>query len=303
MKVALIVPTYNAGELWKDFLSAYKKQSAQIDRFIVIDSSSSDYTVHLAKEYGAEIYNIPSSEFNHGGTRNYAASLCHDMDIMIFMTQDAVLQSENSLSEILLPFSNPNVAAVCGRQIAHKDANPISIHARIYNYSSFSSIKTKMDISTHGVKTAFMSNSFSAYRREHFWRVGGFPQHTILAEDMYIAGKLLLSNMSLFYSADAIVYHSHNYSPLDEFRRYFDIGVFHANELWVQEEFGGVSGEGFKFVKSEISYLFSSNNKIWIPRALVTNAMKFLGYKLGKKYRLIPKLLCMKLGMYKSYWL
>jgi len=53
------------------------------------------------------------------------------------------------------------------------------------------------------------------------------------------------------------VFHSHDYSFLDEFKRYFDIGVFHTNTSWLQQTFGGASGEGLRFVISEMRYLMS----------------------------------------------
>ena len=84
------------------------------------------------------------------------------------------------------------------------------------------------------MKTAFNSNSFAAYRRKALKDVGGFPINTILSEDMYVTAKMLLKNWSVAYCADAKVYHSHNYTIWQEFKRYFDIGVFHAKEAWIR---------------------------------------------------------------------
>ncbi|VCW13919.1 hypothetical protein BANRA_01245 [Escherichia coli] len=43
---------------------------------------------------------------------------------------------------------------------------------------------------------------------------------------MYYTAKAILAGYKVAYVADAVVKHSHNYSPIDEFKRYFDIGVF-----------------------------------------------------------------------------
>src|SRR5699024_8480726 len=97
---------------------------------------------------------------------------------------------------------------------------------------------------TMGLKTVFNSNSFSAYRVSTFMEIGGFPDDTILSEDMYFAARAVLSGYKIAYVAEAEVRHSHNYSSLEEFRRYFDIGVFHCDEPWIRKAFGGAGGEG-----------------------------------------------------------
>jgi len=299
---AVIVPTFNAGPEWIRWLDAYASQSIKPQLFLVIDSQSKDDTAELALKYGAHVKVISPRDFNHGGTRNYAASLVGDVDIIVFLTQDAILEGVDSLSTIIECFDVDDIAAVCGKQIPHYDANPLACHAREFNYQSSSCIKSQDDVDRLGLKTAFMSNSFSAYRHDAFEKLGKFPKNTILAEDMYLAAKMILSGCKIAYCAKAVVRHSHNYTPWEEFRRYFDTGVFHASEPWIQEALGGASGEGCHFVKSELRYLWQ-HAPLWIPRALLTTVCKLAGYKLGRNYQKLPKSLCPKLSMYKSYWL
>lgn len=301
MTVTLIVPTYQAGSIWIEWLSAIKMQIVKPSQIVMIDSSSQDQTVALSQDAGITPIIISSSDFNHGGTRNLAVEKALASDILIFLTQDAVLNGPQAVSEIIKVFDDPEISAVCGRQLPHYDANPLAIHARIFNYPSVSRIKSATDIPEFGLKVAFMSNSFSAYRRDVFEKLGRFPEHTILAEDMYMASKMILAGYKVAYCAEAAVRHSHNYTPWEEFRRYFDIGVFHACEPWIQEKLGGASGEGLRFVKSELSYLWR-HAPMWILRALLTTACKLVGYKLGKSYKKLPKSWRPKLSMYKSYW-
>ena len=301
MKTILCVPTYNAGNLWKDWIQAYQRQTAKADKVIIIDSSSKDNTVTLSQEAGFEVTVIPQQEFNHGGTRNLAASFADDASIIIFLTQDALLASPYSLEKIIAPFSDPRIAAVCGRQLPHQDANPLAIHARLFNYPDKSVIKDQKDIPILGIKCAFMSNSFAAYRVSVFNQLGGFPNNTILAEDMHLTARMLLAGYKVMYSAEATVYHSHNYSPWQEFKRYFDTGVFQRQEMWIQQQFGKATGEGKRFVLSELKYLIN-NSPLWIPRACLTTLCKFIGYKLGMNYRYLPKFFIKYLSMYRGYW-
>lgn len=303
MSFSVIIPTYNGNKLWRCSASSIAKQTAKPDEVLCVDSTSTDDTMNVSGFFGFKCVQVDKQRFNHGGTRNYAARLLGPKsDFVIFLTQDAILDNEFSFSEIIKCFSDPNVAAVCGRQLPHYDANPLARHARLFNYPAVSQEKSSEDIEKLGLKVAFMSNSFSAYRRDIFEKLGGFPENTILAEDMYLASKMILAGYKVVYCAEAVVRHSHNYTPWEELRRYFDTGVFHACEPWIQKQLGGASGEGLKFVRSEINYLFK-NAPFWIPRALVTICCKLIGYNLGKRYKQIPSLLRPRLSMYKSYWL
>ena len=281
---SLIVPTRNAGSQWQIWLASLKLQSVTPSSIVMVDSSSEDNTVSEALRAGISVHIIDKCKFNHGGTRNEAVSLSSECDVLVFLTQDAIFNSPLDLYSLLSIFSDPDVAAVCGRQLPHHDANPLATHARLYNYPEESRIKSAADIPQLGLKVAFMSNSFAAYRRDVFEKLGGFPKNTILAEDMYMASKMILAGYKVAYCAEAAVRHSHNYTPWEEFRRYFDTGVFHACEPWIQEKLGGASGEGLHFVKSELLYLWH-HAPLWIPRALLTTGCKLLGYKLGKHYK------------------
>ncbi|HBP78237.1 MAG TPA: rhamnosyltransferase, partial [Halomonas sp.] len=72
----------------------------------------------------------------------------------------------------------------------------------------------------------------------------------ILSEDMMAGARLLQQGWKLAYCADACVQHSHNYSLSAEFKRYFDVGVFHHQEQWLLAWLGKAEGEGKRFVLS-----------------------------------------------------
>lgn len=298
----VVIPTRNGGRLWKECVNGVLKQKCQPAGVLVIDSSSVDDTVSYASKFDFPLLEIDATTFNHGGTRNMGVRRVGCDDVVVFLTQDSVLTDEDCIARMLMPFSNPDVAAVCGRQLPHHDANPLATHARLFNYPNESRIKSAADIPELGLKVAFMSNSFAAYRRDVFEKLGGFPENTILAEDMYMTSKMILAGYKVAYCAEAVVCHSHNYTPWEEFRRYFDTGVFHACEPWIQKRLGGASGEGLRFVKSELCYLWQ-HAPLWIPRSLLTTACKLLGYKLGKNYKKLPKSWRPFFSMYKSYWL
>ena len=300
LKIACIVPTYNGTNDLKRLLDSLDNQTQSYDLYIV-DSSSKDGTLELAKAHCNNVLSISSQEFNHGGTRQLMIDRNPGYDVYVFLTQDAYLEDPKALQKIVQPFTDEKVAAVCGRQLPHLDATPLAQHARAYNYPAQSKVKSLMDASQLGIKTAFMSNSFAAYRREALLGVNGFPKHVIFAEDMYATAKMLIAGWKVVYQGDACCRHSHNYSLAEEFCRYFDMGVFHAREPWIRETFGGAGGEGLSYVKSELRYLGMSRLHLW-PAAIFRNACKLLAYKLGQKESKLSIRHKKKLGMYKRYW-
>jgi rhamnosyltransferase len=301
-KVGLIVPTLNAGSLWLSWLEAYKQQTRKPDCLLVIDSSSSDDTAALARGLGFEVHVIPKTEFNHGGTRQFGVNALPAMDIVVFLTQDALLAGPDAIETLLAAFADPRVGAAYGRQLPHRNAGPIAAHARLFNYPAASQLRSLDDRARFGIKTVFISNSFSAYRRDALMQVSGFPVDTIMNEDTYVAGKMLVSGWKIAYCADAQVFHSHDYSFLDEFKRYFDIGVFHTHAVWLQQTFGGASGEGLRFVISEMRYL--SKHAPWlIPSAVLRTGLKWLGFKLGALHQGLPRAMRSCFSLHKTYWL
>lgn len=301
MKAILIVPTYNGGNLWRKVSSVISEQQNDCEYILTVDSSSDDDSRETSRANGFKIIKIDKKEFNHGGTRNLAINVAHDdIDIAIFLTQDAIPE-DKYISKIVSSFDDPDVAVAYGRQLPHDDANPIAKHARMFNYGKESHTLGLSDKQKYGIKTVFTSNSFSAYRIKVFKELAGFPSNTILSEDMYLAAKAVLAGYKVAYVAEAAVKHSHNYTPIEEFKRYFDIGVFHHDEKWIRESFGGAGGEGKKFIVSELISLLKEKPG-WIPRACLHNALKLLGYKLGQNYKKIPSKYIKKLSMHKRYW-
>ncbi|WP_337264337.1 MULTISPECIES: glycosyltransferase family 2 protein [unclassified Serratia (in: enterobacteria)] len=299
MRVNIVIPSYNGGEIWQSSAYALSEVISDNEKVFVIDSSSKDDTVITAKRYGFLVDIISTADFNHGGTRNMGVNKDH-CDIVVFITQDAIVQKD-CLKKIIEPFSDPQVVCAYGRQLPHLNANPLAVHARDFNYRHTSYIASQETAKTLGLKTVFMSNSFSAYRVSAFNELGGFPENTILCEDMFFAAKAVLANYKVAYVADAMVRHSHNYSASDEFKRYFDIGVFHADESWIRTSFGSAGGEGKSFIISELKYLMK-NAPLWIPRACINNFAKIIGYKLGQNYKKFPQKWRKAFSMHKRYW-
>jgi rhamnosyltransferase len=165
----------NAGPKWIDWLAKFKSALTPLSAMLVIDSSSDDETVRLARESGFQIKVIPRREFSHGGTRQLAVEHLSGFDLIVFMTQDAIVASPDAIENLLEPFEDASVGLAFGRQLPHVDAGAIGAHARLFNYPDRSATRALGMERELGLKSAFVSNSFAAYRRRALIDVGGFP--------------------------------------------------------------------------------------------------------------------------------
>ncbi|TSJ36400.1 glycosyltransferase family 2 protein [Mucilaginibacter corticis] len=299
--VSLLIPTYNGGSLWSDVLKGIAVQDLTFYRKIVVDSGSTDQTVDLALKEGFEVKQIPASTFNHGATRQMMVDLAAGSDICIFLTQDAIPTTEQSLSNLVKAFDDPKVALAYGRQLPHVNAGLLETHARLFNYPAQSYSRSFDDRLQFGFKVFFCSNSFSAYRVSALKNMGGFSSDSIMGEDAIASAKLLMNGHKLAYVAGATVNHSHTYSFLAEFRRYFDTRVFHEQNKWLIETYGKPTGEGLKYVKSELSYV-AERDRFQLFSVFRSLSGKWLGYTFGKFYKLIPRFILKHVSMNKGYW-
>ena len=281
MLISIIIPTYNAQAYLVPLLDKVKMQSIKDYELIIIDSSSKDDTVKIVKEYTDNVIVIPQNEFRHGGTRTKAAKLAKG-EIIVFMTQDILLYDNNSIEKLISIFEDKRVAAAYGRQLPHLKEKVFGSHLRQFNYGDLSYTRTYDDKQKFGIKTAFLSDSFAAYRREALEKIDWFKMELNFGEDMYAGAKFLKAGFSLAYVADAMVYHSHSYGLKEEFQRYKETGKFHQQESWLLKEFGKPEGEGLRFVKSEWRYLMQRGYYHLLPLSLIRNMVKLLGYKAGK---------------------
>lgn len=302
--LGVIVPTLNAGSLWPVWIEALKNQCVQPVEVLVLDSSSDDGTASLAERAGFTVKVIQRDDFDHGGTRQLGVlEMAHRVDIVVLLTQDAILSSSESLRYLVGAFDSPEIACAYGRQIAGENYSDIARHHRAFNYPPTAHVSDAGALSKAGLKAAFCSNSFAAYRVKSLLEVGGFPAGTVFGEDMITAIKLLLAGHKKAYIPEAVVNHAHNYSIPQEVRRYFDMGVMHASEpLILDLARSGVSGRGFEFVRSELAVV-GGRSAFRITHLVFRNAIRWLSFQLGKRFNLLPHFLILHLTMNKSFFI
>lgn len=276
MDVSVVIPTLNGQNTIAALLLRLKQEN--VKDIIVIDSSSNDNTQKIAKAFTDRLFIIDKNDFNHGLTRNYALELSK-FNTVVFLTQDAIL-CKGSIENLVRSLEYKDVAISFGRQLPNKNAKAFSKHLRLFNYPNYSTKKILENKNIYGIKLAFNSNSFAAYKKDIIQSLGGFAKLDF-GEDVYMAAKALLAGYAVYYNAKACVYHSHNYTLKEEFKRYIDVGRFYKSQKWITQEFGKTSSEGISYILNQLYFLIETNNLALLPEFLLKDALKFIAYKIA----------------------
>lgn len=281
-KISVIIPTYNAGAKLTEILTILSAQSRLPDEVLVVDSGSSDDTLHRCAAFPlVKILKIDHSSFNHGGTRDLALHTAVG-EFIIFLTQDAVPADVFFISNMLAPFADSRVALVYGRQLPNQSASPAEKLTRQFNYPPQSCLRTSADIPTFGIKAFFFSDAASAYRRSAYEQLGGFERNVKTNEDMFIAARALHAGFGIYYAASAMVLHSHDFTLSQRFLRYRDQGeeiTLHAAILGN----AAPSAEGKKMLLFVSQNLLRKGKVLAWFRFCLGCVAGYLGFRAGKR--------------------
>ena len=301
MKVDVIIPAYRPGAEFGKLIERLESQTLPVHKIIIMNTKAGEFPKSYVKDYAnVEVHHLEKAEFDHGGTRNEGAEKS-DADYLLFLTQDALPADEHLVEHLAAPFENPQVKAAYARQLPKADCRELERYTRAFNYPDKSRIKSREDLQGLGIKTFFCSNVCAMYERKTYMEQGGFVRHTIFNEDMIYAGGLVKKGYSIAYAAEALVFHSHNYSGLEQFHRNFDLAVSQVDH---PEVFAGIASEseGIKLVKQTAKHCLQIK-KPWLIFSLVfSSGCKYIGYKLGRNYKKLPRWMVLKCTMNRSYW-
>lgn len=299
--VDLVIPVYRPDGKFDKLMQMLQRQTYPVGKILLMNTEKKYFPDKgYEKLPHVEVRHLKKEEFDHGGTRDSAASLL-DGELILFMTQDAVPEDEYLIERLVTAFADEQVAAAYARQLPSQDCEILEKYTRSFNYPAESSVKSAVDLQKYGIKTFFCSNVCAMYRRSVYERLGGFEKRTIFNEDMIFAGKIIRDGGSIAYVADAKVIHSHNYGNMEQLRRNFDLAVSQAEHPEIFSMAKSES-EGIRMVKQSAKYLMRIRKPWLIGNLVVKSGFKYTGYLLGKSYRKLPKKLILKLTMNRSYW-
>lgn len=246
-----------------------------------------------------QVFPVKKSEFDHGATRDAGAKKSH-ADYLLFMTQDALPADDKLIEHLLNGMKKERVGISYARQLPKKSAGAAEQLTRKFNYPKESRLQTKESIKKLGIKAFFCSDVCAMYDRELYEKLGGFVSPAIFCEDSIMASKVLEAGCCVSYEAAAKVFHSHEYTCMQQFRRNFDMGVSHRQ---YREIFETVSSEkeGVGFARQVIFGLLKKGYFFKALYFICQCGFRLAGYRLGKNYEKLPHAFIMKCTASKGY--
>ena len=302
MKVDAVIPAYKPGHDLRELVEKLLDQTVRLGRIIIINT---DREFFDEKEYliapAVEVVHITRHEFDHAGTRDMGLRMS-DADYVLFMTMDAIPKDNYLVEKLLSGFRRAdNIAVSYARQLPKKDCNRIEQITREFNYPAQSRVQTSDDIKELGIKAYFCSDVCAMYDTSIYRSLGGFKAPAIFNEDMVYAAGALDAGYAVSYCTDALVYHSHNYTGRQYYRRNFDLGVSQADHPEIFERFN-VKGTGMQLVRKSLAQICRRGTPADIIRLVYYSGMKYLGFRKGKNYHKLSLKSCLKHTSDKEYW-
>lgn len=279
MNIDIICPLYQAEDYIENLhQSLLKQKNVNIHKIKYILTNSSDKSEEILKKNKLSYELIEKKDFSHSFVREKAA-LKSKADIICFISQDIVIESNDWLEKLVKPIIDGKVAATYSRQLTK--FNNIEKYTRECNYPNKSIIKSKKDIKTMGLKTFFFSDASSAVRTDIFKKLNGYDGKNLpINEDMYLAYKLIMNDYKIKYCADSVVYHSHKFSLKELYDRYKLTGIFLKENTYLDKY--GTTSSGGNLAKYILKRILQEKRFGLLFRYPFDMAARLFGMKAGK---------------------
>lgn len=278
-KIDIICPLYNAENCIELlYNSILKQKKVNICNVKYILTESDDNTEKVLKEKKLDYKRIKKKDFSHSLTREKEA-FASNSDIIVFTTQDVVIDDELWLYNLTKDINDENIVATFSRQITKY--NNIEKYTREFNYPEKSRIVSKIDIKEMGLKTFFFSDVSSAVSSKVFKKLNGYDNKDLpINEDMYFAYKVIMNGYKIKYCADSVVYHSHNFTLREIYNRYKLTGKFFKENSYLDQY--GTTGSGASLAKYILKRIIKEHRFFLLFRYPFDMAARLFGMRMGK---------------------
>ena len=296
--VGVVVVTHRARQHLPHCLPALQRSPLR-PRILVVNSSSHDGTVELARELGAETLVVPRRSFNHGLTREQARR-CLGTPVVVMLTPDAYPCADDFLERLTAPVRAGEAAVAYARQLATPACGLMERAMREFSYPPRSHLRAASDWGRWGSYTRFCSNAAAAWSNAALDRIGGFKP-TLVSEETIAVAELLAAGERVAYVAEATVRHAHRLGPKGAFRRQFDIGYSRRLYDWLLLAREGDEPRGRQFARTVLTRA-CREAPAELPRTLALLAASWAGYRAGLVGPRLPAGLARRLSSQDFFW-
>lgn len=282
MKIDIVCLLYQAENYIDGVLERLKAQKGiELGRavFPITESETANAVAEKVAAAGYEYFFVKKEEFSHSLTREKAIFEYCENEVVVMLSQDAVLFDENSIAE-LAKVIDEEVVYAYGRQICRKKT--IEHYVRQKNYGDTSETVSQKDVEELQLHAFFASDAFSAYHRPTFLKLNGYDNlPMMMSEDMYYAKKVIDNGYKKGYAATAVVEHSHKFTLKQLYDRYYATGVWFGEH----KEFDNykTTDSGMKLALHVFKSALKDFNIPVLFRFLPDMTSRYLGMRKGKK--------------------
>jgi rhamnosyltransferase len=209
--VSIVMRSFNEGWALQETLPALRGQEYRNWELIVIDSGSTDGSVELIRAAKpAHFVQIQPSEYNPSRVMNRGMRLS-GAERVLFLNADATPQGSGWLRPMANALLDPKTAAVFGRQVARPDCRAVFAN----DYERCFGPQRESAGWEH-----FFSMVSSGLRKD-VWAQRGFREDLQYAEDDEYTRWCRGQGYAVVYVPESVAMHSHNYTPVQAYKRAF----------------------------------------------------------------------------------
>ena len=210
--VSVVVRTKNEASHLGQVLETVAAQTLADHEVIVVDSGSTDRTLEIAHSFQVRLIEISPDQFTYGRALNLGFDQARG-EFVACLSAHAVPASTNWLETLAKNFLDPRVAGVYGRHLPLPDCHPLDARAIHRRYPERKRVQADVD---------FFSNSNSMIRRS-IWVHQPFDETLPASEDYLWAREVQRRALLIVYEPFASVYHSHDETYEQMYKRMFAI--------------------------------------------------------------------------------
>ncbi|GEQ20924.1 biofilm formation protein PslC [Clostridium butyricum] len=246
MKISIICPIYNGQDyiekLHNNILmqKLESEQTLQILYALTRGRDRSQEILEGLKDSRCDYTLIEPKDFSHSTTREMMSKKVKG-EIIVFISQDIKIKNDLWLKNLVNPIIKGECEASFSRHIGEDDN--IEKYTRERNYPAESRTVSKNDIDKYQIRTFFYSDASSAVLTKVYRELNAYDGKRMPTnEDMYFAHKLINAGYRIKYCADSQVYHSHDFTYRQLYKRYYDTGIFFKQNKYFKDYKSNESG-------------------------------------------------------------
>jgi len=210
--VSILIRTKNEERHLGETLSVLYSQTYKNYEVLVVDSGSTDRTLEIAREYPVSIFEIKPEDFTWGYSLNFGFRKAKGTYVICLSAHSLPL-SDGWLATIISNFDDEKVAAVMCNTLPWPDCNPFDRRGLL----------KKFNIEKQEIKEGppFLFGNTSCAVRKAAWEKVNYDESLSYCEDHDWLRKVRSIDYKVIYEPAAKVYHSHNETLKQIYKRYY----------------------------------------------------------------------------------